>query len=598
MRTTAIIWACLACAGHVFRVQKITAGMQDAAHEERLLSQELEDRGAHSPRPLKEQLKILARFLVNLNPQLTRSPAAAWQAMGVSPRLARSEALKRSLPVQSHNRLEDTFTGARMAGLSMTTALDIPTQLSRSESERSSSSKKLKVMIAGGGIGGLCAALVLKNEGYEVNVFEKTKEYRPFGGPIQIASNALESIRRIDEDVYTKIIESSTVIGDRINGLKDGLSNEWFATFDLYAPAKRRNQDPSVVIDRPVLQEILLSRVKECVFTGKEVTGYEQKPNDEGIVGFLSDGSKFEADFLIGSDGIRSKVRELFYSNPKDPVWSGYTCFAAIANCVPHDIETVGYKVFLGSRKYFVSVDVGGGRIQWYAFLNIPPRSLNLTQSESLKYLKEEQFADWNEEVHQLLDCTPEDQIEQRDLYDRAPETEWSRDNVCLLGDSAHPMMPNLGQGGGMAIEDALVLGQELRKLSLQYAKYRDISARDIPKALTKYNDIRCVRAASVQGMSRLSSAILFQYNRPTRIESFFPLKIKDLGPRSFITRACQGFLQNVAFPLQFEFLFSFPGNAVEPEVWVNDPVLTDYHDLDWFGGKTSFQEYWKKNMR
>ena len=195
---------------------------------------------------------------------------------------------------------------------------------------------------------------------------------------------------------------------------------------------------------------------------------------------------------------------------PEPPVWSGYTCFAAIANVVPHDIKEVGYKVFLGSRKYFVSVDVGGGRIQWYAFLNLPPNSVQLQPEEMCEWLKKEQFADWSEEVHELLDNTPVTQVEQRDLYDRAPELMWASGRVCLLGDAAHPMMPNLGQGGGMAIEDALVLGQELRRIGEQSA---------VPLALTKYNRNRALRAAAVQGMSRLSSAILFQYN-PRRSSS------------------------------------------------------------------------------
>ena len=125
---------------------------------------------------------------------------------------------------------------------------------------------RLKVMIAGGGIGGLCTALVLQKQGHDVHIYEKATSYRPFGGPIQIASNALESLKRIDQDVYNAILEKATGIGTRKNGLKDGVSNEWFATFDLYAPARRRGQDSSVVIDRPILQEILLAvrqRVKK-----------------------------------------------------------------------------------------------------------------------------------------------------------------------------------------------------------------------------------------------------------------------------------------------------------------------------------------------
>jgi len=106
-------------------------------------------------------------------------------------------------------------------------------------------------------------------------------------------------------------------------------------------------------------------------------------------------------------------------------------------------------------------------------------------------------------QVFQLLDSTPFEEIEQRDLYDRPPQLNWASGRVCLLGDAAHPMMPNLGQGGCMAIEDAFVLGREL-------ARTGD-NAEDVPLALKRYNSNRVLRAAAVQGMSRLSSAILFQ---------------------------------------------------------------------------------------
>ena len=76
--------------------------------------------------------------------------------------------------------------------------------------------------------------------------------------------------------------------------------------------------------------------------------------------------------------------------------------------------------------------------------------------------------------------------------------------------------------------------------------------------------------------MSRISSAFLFQWNHPTTVESLFPLRVKNVGPRSLITRACQGFLQKIAFPLQFEFLFSFPGNLLDPEVF-EEPLRGDF---------------------
>ena len=305
-------------------------------------------------------------------------------------------------------------------------------------------------------------------------------------------------------------------------------------------------------------------QVGKRVTNGAEVVGYETAP--DGITGILADGTRVHADMLVGSEGIRSKIRDALDPTDSDPTWSGFTCFAAIANCVPDDVKTVGYKVYLGPRKYFVSVDVGGGRIQWYAFLNEPPGSLNIQKGDELRWLKQQQFGEWSEEVHQLIDATPADQVEQRDLYDRPPRFRWTDGRVCLLGDAAHPMMPNLGQGGGMAIEDSLVLGQELRRLG-------DPTA--VPTALKAYERNRVMRAATVHGMSRLSSAILFQYNHPTVLKSIAPLHVEHYGPRSLITRACQGFLQNVAFPLQFEFLFSFP-DSLDPNVFA-DPSSGDF---------------------
>jgi len=461
--------------------------------------------------------------------------------------------------------------------------------------QQPSSGRAPEVVIAGGGIGGLCTALVLNKIGYDVRVFEKTSAYRPFGGPIQIASNAAESLRRIDEDVYNEILAASTVIGDRMNGLKDGLSDEWFATFDLDSPARSRGQVSSVVVDRPILQDILLKRVGHCVTKGAEVVGSEQV--GERVHVQLSTGETVEGDMLVGSDGINSRVRDLFDPSRRKPTWSGYTCVAGMAYCVPDDIKDVGYKVWVGSKKYFVSVDVGGGRIQWYAFMNIPPGSLSseVPRGEMLQWLQGGEFADWTSDVKFLLDNSPADEVEQRDLYDRPPDLMWSQGRVCLLGDAAHPMMPNLGQGGGMAIEDALVLSQEIVRLNRDGGDPNGTPRKRLPVALRRYNQNRVVRAAAVQGLSRVSSAFLFQYQPPLDVDwSTFPPKVRHVGPRSLITRACQGFLQNVAFPLQFEFLFSFPGR-IDPDAF--DPADPEGAAGELFSGNMSPQDWFARYM-
>ena len=119
-----------------------------------------------------------------------------------------------------------------------------------------------------------------------------------------------------------------------------------------------------------------------------------------------------------------------------------------------------------GSLQYFVITDIGKGNYQWYAFLARPPGSSDTEDRPdgNVPYLADI-FAGWSQDVHHILQATREDEIEQRDLYDRPPSVikPWTDGRAALIGDAVHAMMPNLGQGGCQAIEDALVLKEEVR---------------------------------------------------------------------------------------------------------------------------------------
>jgi zeaxanthin epoxidase len=121
--------------------------------------------------------------------------------------------------------------------------------------------------------------------------------------------------------VLKEVTEKGNTIGDKRNGLKDGLSGEWFANFDLQTPAAARNQAYSLVIDRPVLQEILMKHVGNTVTNGAEVVGAES--SEDCVKAVLSDGTRYEADLLVGSDGIRSMTRSILNPDDEMPTWSG-----------------------------------------------------------------------------------------------------------------------------------------------------------------------------------------------------------------------------------------------------------------------------------
>ena len=418
----------------------------------------------------------------------------------------------------------------------------------------------LRVLIAGGGVGGLVLANSLaKIDTMNVTVLERTESFKRFGGPIQLASNALQVLKVMDGDAFERIMDKFTLTGDKINGIKDGIRTEWYAKFDLREPAEKRGLPYTGVIDRPDLQEIYLESLPDGMMcNGDAVIGYEKNVNGHGVKVRMKSGNVVEGDVLIGADGIWSAVRACMRNEPakgegSGVAYSGYTVFAGELSYDSFDNGRVGYKVYIGPNRYFVVTDIGKGCYQWYAFLARPVNSADNTPMPdgTSKYLQD-QFVGWSQEIHHILKATQDDEIEQRDLYDRPPSVfqPWTDGNVALIGDAIHAMAPNLGQGGCQAIEDAYVLWQELGTI-----KQRD----DIETSLSRYHRRRLVRSATVQGLSRFASDIIIQgFDTPAKI-----IRIEDGGIEfqnfnyaGIMTKLLQPMLP-IFFWVQFTYLYS-----------------------------------------
>jgi zeaxanthin epoxidase len=417
----------------------------------------------------------------------------------------------------------------------------------------------LKVLIAGGGVGGLALANTLsKFPNMDVVVLERTDKFKRFGGPIQLASNALQVLKEMDESIFEQIMAHFTFTGDKENGIKDGIRNEWYAMFDLATPAEKRQMPYTGVIERPVLQEIYLNSLpKGVIQNGDAVVDYTRDSKTDQITVELQSGRKIVGDVLIGADGIWSAVRAKMYDQPvrgdgSGATYSGYTVFAGELDYDSFDNGHVGYKVYIGPNQYFVITDIGKGRYQWYAFLARKPGSVKDPKPEgSSKYLQDI-FHGWSSEVHHILKATQEHEIEQRDLYDRPPSVgkPWTDGHVALLGDAVKAMMPNLGQGGCQAIEDAFVIAQELES-----AKFR----REVTGKLNSYSHRRLMRSAAVQGLSRFASDIIIRgFDTPAKIlwEAGTPIpKLENFNYAGIVTRMMQPILP-LFFSVQFNFLY------------------------------------------
>lgn len=386
--------------------------------------------------------------------------------------------------------------------------------------------KKLRVLVAGGGIGGLVFALAAKKKGFDVVVFEKDlsaiRGEGQYRGPIQIQSNALAALEAIDMEVAEQVMAAGCVTGDRINGLVDGVSGNWYIKFDTFTPAVERGLPVTRVISRMTLQQLLAEAVgEELIMNESNVVGFKDDGNKVTV--FLENGQSYEGDLLVGADGIWSKVRKALFGSDA-AVYSGYTCYTGIADFVPADIDTIGYQVFLGHKQYFVSSDVGAGKMQWYAFHKEPPGGVDGPNGKKQRLL--EIFAGWCDNVIDLILATDEEAILRRDIYDRRPSFTWGRGRVTLLGDSIHAMQPNMGQGGCMAIEDAYQLALELDKAwqkSIETGK-----PVDVVSALKSYERARIIRVAAIHGMARMAAMMASTYKAYLGV---------GLGPLSFLTK-------------------------------------------------------------
>jgi 2-polyprenyl-6-methoxyphenol hydroxylase-like FAD-dependent oxidoreductase len=344
-----------------------------------------------------------------------------------------------------------------------------------------------KVMVAGAGIGGLSAAMALRRAGFEVAVFERTAELREVGAGLLLAANAQKALGKLG------LADAVARLGTPASA---GQIRSWYGEVLASIPASELEKKvgaPSAAVHRADLQALLVREVGEGTLRlGAEVEAFQQE-DESGVTVFLAGGGEERADVLVGADGLRSKVRaELL--GPEEPRYAGYTAWRAVvepkAELVPwgRGFESWGR----GAR--FGCAHIGKGRVYWFATANAPegakdgqPGSPAGPKAALLRL-----FKGWHHPIRQLIEETDEDAILRTDIYDREPLGKiWGDDTVTLLGDAAHPMTPNLGQGACQAIEDAVVLARCLRE--------RGATA----SALRLYEQLRSDRVAMVVRRSR-----------------------------------------------------------------------------------------------
>jgi len=341
-----------------------------------------------------------------------------------------------------------------------------------------------RVLIAGGGIGGLAAALALLKRGFDVDVYEQAPELREVGAGVQLSANAIRVFHELG------VHEALRALACEASGKELRLwnSGQTWKLFDLGAVSVERYGFPYYTAYRPDLLAVLADGVQrekpDAIHLGARCTGFEQSAR---AVTLRFDGGEARGDALIGADGVHSRIRQALFG----PDQAQFTGLVAWRGTIPMDRLPGHMRRLVGSNwvgpgRHVVHYPVHRG--EYMNFIGVVEGRDWQVESWTERGSREECHADfdgWHDDVHRMIASIETPFIWA--LVGRAPMERWSAGRVSLLGDACHPTLPFLAQGAAMALEDGYILARALQA-----------AGPDIEQGLARYEGARRERTAKV----------------------------------------------------------------------------------------------------
>jgi len=354
-----------------------------------------------------------------------------------------------------------------------------------------------KIIIIGGGIGGLAAALALLKRGIDVEVYEQAPELKEAGAGIQIGANGTRVLFALGLEQAL----SDVCVRPSARELRHWRTGETWNWFDLGESSEKRFGTPHLMLHRGDLQAALIDAVKSlkpdaivlnktCITVSQTGTRAEAR---------FQDGTSAAAPLLIGADGIHSTVRATLFG-PGKPEFTGCVAWRGLIPMerLPAHLHRLVGTTWLGPRGFVLHYPVRRGELM--NFVSVVERDDWQVESWVVAGTKNElanDFAGWHADVQALIESiqTPYKWA----LMVRGPMECWSNGRITLLGDACHPTLPFLGQGAVMSIEDAYILAACIEK-------YSD----DPANAFARYEEIRRDRTANVVRRAQENRAMAF----------------------------------------------------------------------------------------
>lgn len=340
----------------------------------------------------------------------------------------------------------------------------------------------MRALIVGGGIGGFTAAIALQRGGVSTAIFERAPDLRAIqrGGGLSLYSNAMRQMARLGLQGSLETVGSRIEWHEFRNSRGDMLI-QW-----PLGELSRRIGAPILSFRRQDLHQVLAGALERGVLKlGTTCTGFVQ--DGAGVVARFADGREEHGDLLVGADGRDSTIRPLLVPG-SSPRYTGTTIWQGEAEVDPEQAPVGIFTRLMGPGSSFAYFRVAAGRrLVWIAFANAPQGGHDVGD---VKRKLLDRFRGWRPPVEQIIEATAEAGIFRMDLYGGRPLGHWSHGRVTLLGDAAHTMTPNLGQGAGLAIEDAIALAKCLK------------DGEDVQTALRRYERLRIKRTSSLMTLA------------------------------------------------------------------------------------------------
>jgi 2-polyprenyl-6-methoxyphenol hydroxylase-like FAD-dependent oxidoreductase len=347
--------------------------------------------------------------------------------------------------------------------------------------------KKLSFAIVGAGMGGLTVAATLRRVGFDAQVYEQAARFEHVGAGIQMMPNSMKVLRRIgaEEKIRTVAFEPYS-----------HLNREWDTgrvMRELPMPESLFDA-PYLCMHRAVLHTALASVVPlEAIHLNKKLVGLDQRPSQVTLT--FADGTRAQADAVIGADGVHSLVREIIIG-PDAPIHKGRIAYRAVyPSALLHGCDIGPSRTkWWGPDRHIVIYYTTATRSEVYFVTSVPEPAEWLTRESwsakgDVQELRQE-YEGFHPDVRAVLAACPD--CHKWAILEREPLPRWSDGRVTLLGDACHPMTPYMAQGAATAIEDAAILARCLE----------EVEGQDIECAFQRYEAHRKPRTSRIQAIS------------------------------------------------------------------------------------------------